>query len=637
MPGITGFVTADMALARHLDGMVASLAVEPEYSTGTYRSLAMGVHVGWAHHRHSHADCAPIWNETRDVCLIFNGETYPDQEELNRLRDGGHAFTAGDASYIVHLYEDQGSSFIAQLNGWFSGILIDLRQSRTILFNDRYGMGRLYLCEEPGSLFFSSHAASILDARPQTRRYDPRGLGEAYSMGCTLQNRTLFDGIALLPPASAWVVGPGGGIVERRTYFDISEWESQEPLSDETFYAELKNTFSAILPRYLRHQESTAMSLTGGLDGRMIMAWARPAPNSLPTYSFSSEYRDPQDVQLAARIAQVCQQTHETISVGREMLAQFPELAGRSVAVSGGAMDVTGAVELYANRRAREIRPIRLTGNYGSEIVRSTVAFKPRGIQPQLLDGALEVSVAAAAEVYRSERSGIGDLRFIVSKQVPWHHHARLSVEQSQLTVRSPYLDNDLVKLMFRASPAVCASRLPSMRLIHDGNPRLTRIPTDRGFRYPGESVADKVRHAWLEFTFKAEYAYDYGMPRTVCRIDNALSALHLERLFLGRHKFYHFRVWYRHHLGSYLRDVLLSPNAAVRNYYRTGSLQRLVEDHIGGRANNTLDIHRALTVEMTHRYLLDSQVPERQAMQRQADQRGRAREGDLLDVDTAA
>jgi hypothetical protein len=39
----------------------------------------------------------------------------------------------------------------------------------------------------------------------------------------------------------------------------------------------------------------------------------------------------------------------------------------------------------------------------------------------------------------------------------------------------------------------------------------------------------------------------------------------------------------------------------------------------------------------MTHRHLLDDQVTERRAMQRQADQRGRARKGDLLDVDTAA
>ena len=35
-----------------------------------------------------------------------------------------------------------------------------------------------------------------------------------------------------------------------------------------------------------------------------------------------------------------------------------------------------GAAELYVNSEARCIAPIRLTGNYGSEIVRGNVAFK---------------------------------------------------------------------------------------------------------------------------------------------------------------------------------------------------------------------------------------------------------------------
>src|SRR5206468_5989917 len=49
-----------------------------------------------------------------------------------------------------------------------------------------------------------------------------------------------------------------------------------------------------------------------------------------------------------------------------------------------------------------------------------------------------------------------------------------------------------------------------------------------------------------LEFLRKAEYAYDYGMPQWMARIDHLLLPLRLERLFLGRHKFSHFRVWYR-------------------------------------------------------------------------------------------
>ena len=34
------------------------------------------------------------------------------------------------------------------------------------------------------------------------------------------------------------------------------------------------------------------MSLTGGLDGRMILAWANLSPGILPCYTFGGTYRD---------------------------------------------------------------------------------------------------------------------------------------------------------------------------------------------------------------------------------------------------------------------------------------------------------------------------------------------------------
>ena len=47
-------------------------------------------------------------------------------------------------------------------------------------------------------------------------------------------------------------------------------------------------------------------------------------------------------------------------------------------------------------------------------------------------------------------------------------------------------------------------------------------------------------------------------MPQWLARIDHVLSPFRLERLFLGRHKFCHFRVWYRDALSRYVREVLV-------------------------------------------------------------------------------
>jgi asparagine synthase (glutamine-hydrolysing) len=335
------------------------------------------------------------------------------------------------------------------------------------------------------------------------------------------------------------------------------------------------------------------------------MAWAGAKPGQLPCYTFGGEYRDCADVRIARRIAGACGQEHRTIRVGREFCEEFPRLAEETVRVSDGAMDVSGAVELYANRTASAIAPTRLTGNYGSEIVRGNVAFGPGSVDPQLPSRDLMRSVETAAATYRLARQ-CSDLSFIAFKQVPWYHYARLSVELSQLTPRSPFLDNDLVALMFRAPPSLISSRVPTLRAIGNGNPRLLEIPTDRGTWQVAPTPWCRMRSVVNELTVKAEYAWDYGMPAWLTGIDRALAPLRPERLFLGRHKFYHFRVWYRDRLGDYLRDVLLDPRSLARPYLDARRAEEIVRQHLEGRANWTEELHRMLTLELLHRTILE-------------------------------
>jgi asparagine synthase (glutamine-hydrolysing) len=96
-------------------------------------------------------------------------------------------------------------------------------------------------------------------------------------------------------------------------------------------------------------------------------------------------------------------------------------------------------------------------------------------------------------------------------------------------------------------------------------------------------------------------------MPHWVARIDRALSPLRLERLFLGRHKFYHFRIWYRDALSAYIREMLLDSRTLSRPYLERRRVEALVRAHLTGRQNHTVPIHKLLTLELLHRLLLDS------------------------------
>ena len=174
------------------------------------------------------------------------------------------------------------------------------------------------------------------------------------------------------------------------------------------------------------------MSLTGGLDTRMIMAWQKSQPGSLPCYTFGGMLRDCQDVSLARQVARICEQPYEVIRVGEEFLSQFAHYAERAVYLTDGCVDVSRAPDLYLNERAREIAPVRMTGLYGGEVLRRVRAFKPEEPLPGLFVPEFLRYVRQAGETYAGLLSG-HPVSFAVFKQAPWYHYGMLALEQTQL------------------------------------------------------------------------------------------------------------------------------------------------------------------------------------------------------------
>jgi asparagine synthase (glutamine-hydrolysing) len=606
MPGIFGLITskprewAESQLLR----MLKVLRHESFYVTGTWIDETAGIYVGWTARENSFSDGMPIQNERGDVTLVFSGEEYPEPAVRPGLKSRGHEFKPEGPSYLVHLYEND-PSFPKCLNGRFHGLLADRTRGVATLFNDRYSMHRLYYHEAKEAFYFAVEAKAILAVRPELRRTDPQSLGEFVACGCVLENRTFFEGVHVLPAGSAWTFR-AGALGRKAAYFEPREWEQQDLLDPESYHREIREIFSRRFPRYLNGHERIGVSLTGGLDTRTVMAWQKFPPQSLPCYTYGGIDRECRDVVVARRIAQECQQPHQVICVGEEFFARFPYYAERSVYLTDGGVEVTRAPDLYLSEKAREIAPVRMTGLYGDEVQRpQTRAFKPVDPAPGLYNPSLLPSVATARQTYAGLIQG-HPTTFSAFRQAPWHHYGILSLEQTQLAVRTPYLDNDFVKTAYRAPQSVTANNDQRVRLIGDGSAAMQRIRTDRGFGgQPG--LASWVDRNYQEFTFKTEYAYDYGMPQWLARLDHAFSPLKLERLFLGRHKVYHYRIWYRDGLATYVKEMLLDSRTLSRPYLERKGLEAIVSGHLEGNCNYTTEIHRLLSLELLHRLFLDA------------------------------
>ena len=602
MPGLVGLITKmprERAEAQ-LCYMVKSLCHEKFYESGTWLDPSQGVYVGWVARKGSPSSGMPLQNERCDVTLAFSGEEFPEPGTLATLEQQGHEFQSGGPAYLVHRYEAE-SDFPKGLNGRFHGLIVDSAQKSAMLFNDRFGLQRLYYYETQDAFYFAAEAKAILKVCPELRSIDARGLGEFIACGCVLENRTLFSGLHVLPPGSAWTFR-NAALEKKQSYFDPREWEEQELLDAEGYYASLKGFFEQRLAPYFNGHERIGVSLTGGLDTRIIMAWHKAQAGSLPCYTFGSMYRDNHDVKLARRVAEICGQPYEVIVTGKEFISQFPHYAERSTYLSDACVDIGRCPDLYVNEKAREIAPVRMVGTYGSEMMMRAVMFKASEPMPGLFREEVSREVRAGKATFDAARQ-CHPVTFAAFRQSPWHHYGVLHLEQTQVGVRTPYLDNNLVKAVYKSPGPVEMNMQGRLRLVREADKNLAALPTDLGIGGSGNAVD----RALLKFTFKAEYAYDYGMPQWVAQVDHVFSPFHLERIWLGRHKVWHFRLWYRDQLANYVREMLLDSKSLSRPYLEPAMVRTVVEGHTKGNRNYTTEIHRLLTLELTHRLFVDS------------------------------
>ena len=596
MPGIVGIIGKGLH-GKHEDDlklMLDCMMHEPFYRRGSYTNEKLGVYVGWTCHPNSYADCMPAINDRKDVVLIFSGEHFPDHPVGDQFKAHG----------LLRQYEVKGEEFFRDLNGWFSGVLIDFRKSKVILFNDRYGMHRVYYHEEKEAFLFGSEAKSLLRARKNLRNVDMQGLGELISCNCVLENRTLFSGISLLPGGASWSWDKSL-VIQKGSYFKASEWETLPPLDGETFNIRLKDTLLRIMPRYAQERGRVGISITGGLDSRTMMACLNPKPGELPCYTFGGA-KDVLDILIARQVSELYGQSYDVIRLGDGFFSRFPDLAEKTIRVTDGSLDICNAHDMYFNEAAREIAPIRLTGKFGSEVVRDHTMFHAGKYEEKLFSRDFCQYVKQAVGTLHDVKKG-HQLSVAVFKDFPWREYNKIALEQSQMTFRSPYMDNDLVELMYQAPVGVRASNEPQRRVIRECNSALSEIITDRGYNEYANPLKAKLLEVYYYGLFKIDYTYLFALPHWLTRCDSIFESITGCRGLLGSQKFEYYRIWFRDELSQYTREILLDSRTAARPYFDEKTLEMMVETHTKGTRNYLDEINKAMTVELLHRVLIDT------------------------------
>ena len=603
MPGIAGIISrrSPDECQPLVNAMIGSMKYEPFYASGTCFVPKIGVYGGWVAHEGSFAARQSAHNDRDDVALLFSGECFSPLATPDDSVAKAHAGGGWDSDQLLRLYDEHGYRFVEKINGLFSGLLIDRNRKRALLFNDRYGIERLYYYEKGDMTFFASEAKALLRVLPELRAFDDEGVAQFLTFGCTLEGRTLFRNLRF--PAGGFLWNFEDGVCSRKEqYFCPENWESQSALTEEAFELGFLETFRRILPRYAPCNSQIGISLTGGLDTRMIMACLPKNTTKPVCYTFSGLAEETLDTQLASRVAQVCGLEHHILRIGTDFLSNYGHYVDHTVFVTDGCAGALGAHEIFLNSQARQMSAVRLTGNFGSEIMRSMSTFKPINLAKALINA--EFSQLLNSSMQSIPGNGVHPVTFAAFREIPWSLLGTLSAARSQLTCRTPYLDNEIVALAFRAPTSSRLSPRPALRLVNESNPELGRIPTDRGVVWGGRGPSFLMKRLFSEVTFKLDYLHKEGLPHWLSPFDSLIGSLSKLRL-LGLHKYLPYRTWFRRELATYVGDVLNDTHTQQLPYWNSSFLASIARDHVQGRRNYIREIHAILTLEAAERLLI--------------------------------
>jgi asparagine synthase (glutamine-hydrolysing) len=503
---------------------------------------------------------------------------------------------------IAAAYCRQGEGFADGLNGTFGGVLADPTKRHSVLFNDRFGLERIYFFQAADALFFASEAKAILRVCPETREFDVEGVTQYLALGCPIEGRTLFKGLRTVPNGSVWVVDERGRVKLKRA-FRSKGWEELSQLSAGEFAERLRTTLRAVVPRFFAGGSEVGVALTGGLDTRMVMA-CRPAFSEAPvSYTFAGMEGKTLDAHLAGQVARACGIEHHTVRVESDFFTDFETHANRTVYVTDGCFGITGAHEIYLNRAARRLAPIRLTGAFGGEVLRGISTFKPLRLAENLVAPELRAGIADCSRGFESNRGH--PVSFAVCKEIPWSIFGSIAACRSQVTLRTPYLDNDVVDLAFRKPGSLGSLPEPAIQLVAREDSKLASIPTDMGTLGVDGTLTRWLRKMAAKLSFKMEYWCNDGLPSFLTPFDSIVRRI-VAPAGLGRpHKYLFYGHWLRSELSDYLGDMISSCSGASSGFWSRNAIRTMAEDHIKRRANRLHEINAVLSLDAIYRNLI--------------------------------
>jgi asparagine synthase (glutamine-hydrolysing) len=630
MCGIAGIVDfkAGIISEAQLKAMCDSMVHRGPDEAGYYLDNGPDVSVSLGHRRLSIIDLKtgrqPIYNETKDICIVTNGEIYNFIELKNRLEARGHVFyTRSDAEVIVHAYEEYQDDVVRHLDGMFAFALWDQRKRRLVLARDRIGKKPLLYSVLGSKIVFASEFSALLANPDITREIDYEAIHHYLTYLCIPAPLTAFKNIRKLPAAHIMIFADGHLSLKRYWRLDFSR---KIKIGEAEAVEQIGNLLKESVKKRLVSDVPLGMLLSGGVDSSYITALtARLKPNGLDTFSVGFNESFFNESPYARFAADYLGTTHHEDYITPNALEVLPELVQRYGEPFG---DSSALPTYYVCRTAAKKVKVALNGDGGDE------AFG--GYRRHLANYLAETCGPAAKIINRSplklffdffpERpsspNSPGSVRRFLSaaeldrpqRYMGWigffKEDSKRGLYTDEFVRRARGLDSVIfMEEVFKDTAGLDAVDAALYTDISFG------LQNDLAVKMDIASMANSVEtrsplldYKLLEFSASLPSSFKIRGFSLKYIFKKAAKGMLPDKILKRPKRGFAVPVdeWFRGPLKDYLVDTVLSEKAQKRGYFNTQKIRGLVGNHSSGKANYGHHLWGLLMLELWHKRFID-------------------------------
>lgn len=297
--------------------------------------------------------------------MVFNGEIYNYRDLRTELEKAGAQFrTHSDTEVLIEFVRRHGAKRLAELNGMFAFALWDTQERTLIAARDRLGKKPFYFAKgRDGSWVFGSEVRALLASGRVENRVDIASLELFLTLGYLPPDRSIYQGVSVIPPAHALRWKDGAVSLER--YWSPS-YATAEISHGEAVDKLRWLLTDAVKLRLMASDVPVGAFLSGGLDSSTVVALAqRQSAKPIETFSIriKGDVRD--ESPFARAVAQQEGCAYHDIELDLDVATEVRRLAE---IYDEPFADASGVPTFMVSKFARERLKVVLTGDGGDEL-----------------------------------------------------------------------------------------------------------------------------------------------------------------------------------------------------------------------------------------------------------------------------